>query len=662
MKLATGTARKPITLRSVPRAGTVSVNGHTISGVAVLTAGEAIGHGFKIDGVTLRQCADAINAAGRLKARLTHPEQDDLPAIVGYVTNARIDGSTVRATLTLLDSSPHAPFILELAQTIPDQFGLSIEADEFHFEKSGAGEALRISRLTAVDFVGRPAANGRGLLSEKVSKKMKELITYLQSLGMPAEIKDEAEILAWLKGKFGDSESEPAGGDVAMSAGGLATLTTAAIKDERARCQAMRGLASGMKLSADYADRWINDGLTLAEAGQAAVQLRARLDAASTPMLGNGKNFATPRREAANSEAALTAASLIHLGRKDLAEKHYKAAMPQALRLNCNTALDLCASAVRLDGNDAPGDSPNKLIRLAFSTSSLPDALGGSIDRIVADAYGAAPQTFRSWVGVKPAKSFREHTAVRLNTGNSELAKVPPGGEIPHGTLSDATYTFKVDTYARMLAITRQDIVNDDLGVLNDLAQALATEAPRSVSDLLYGLLLDNTGSFFGLGNSNFNDGADSVLGITSLSAAISAMRKVKDDKGRLIGLVPKIMLVPPELEEVALTIINSTEVMRDQSADMQGTANPWKGRLTLEVEPRLSDTDFNANASATAWYIFAGPANPCLVVSYLNGNEMPTVETSDAEFNTLGTQIRGYLDHGSAQADFRTGYMSAGV
>jgi hypothetical protein len=50
------------------------------------------------------------------------------------------------------------------------------------------------------------------------------------------------------------------------------------------------------------------------------------------------------------------------------------------------------------------------------------------------------------------------------------------------------------------------------------------------------------------------------------------------------------------------------------------------------------------------------------MVVSFLNGNETPTVESADADFDTLGIQSRGYHDFGCDQAEYLCGIKSKGA
>jgi hypothetical protein len=47
--------------------------------------------------------------------------------------------------------------------------------------------------------------------------------------------------------------------------------------------------------------------------------------------------------------------------------------------------------------------------------------------------------------------------------------------------------------------------------------------------------------------------------------------------------------------------------------------------------------------------------------VAFLNGQEAPTIESAEADFNVLGVQMRGYHDFGVNLQDNRGGVKSAG-
>ena len=134
---------------------------NVIRGVAVITKGPALGHGMFVDETTLAQVMEqAKTYAGGLKVKLDHTASAS--EIVGYLSEFRVDGTTVRADLHLLRSSPRREYILELAETIPDTFGLSI-AFSGTDEKVGENWFARCAEIYSADIVSEPAANPSGL-------------------------------------------------------------------------------------------------------------------------------------------------------------------------------------------------------------------------------------------------------------------------------------------------------------------------------------------------------------------------------------------------------------------------------------------------------------------------------------------------------------------
>jgi hypothetical protein len=142
-------------------AGRIDAAEGVIYGVAVITKGPALGHGMSVDDTTLAGVVTQANTyEGGMKVKLDHT--DSAGAIVGYLRGFRIEGDAVRADLTLLKSSPHRDYVLEIASTIPDTFGLSISfsgADE----KIGDHVFARCTEIYSADIVSEPAANPSGL-------------------------------------------------------------------------------------------------------------------------------------------------------------------------------------------------------------------------------------------------------------------------------------------------------------------------------------------------------------------------------------------------------------------------------------------------------------------------------------------------------------------
>jgi len=147
-------------LRSRAFADIDTSNG-VIRGVSVITVGPALGHGIDIDAHTLSQvksCAETYQ--GGLKVKMEHG--GGAGDIVGRLNNFRIEANQLLADLTLLKTSPHREYIMELAQTIPDTFGLSI-AFTGPVESVGTMNMARCTEIYSADLVSEPAANPTGL-------------------------------------------------------------------------------------------------------------------------------------------------------------------------------------------------------------------------------------------------------------------------------------------------------------------------------------------------------------------------------------------------------------------------------------------------------------------------------------------------------------------
>jgi len=136
-----------------------------IRGVSVIAIGAAKGHGIEIDLTTLEQvktCAETY--ANGLKVKMTH--DGDAGDIVGFLSAFRIEGDKLLADLTLLKSSRFRDYVLELAATIPDTFGLSI-AFSGPVETKGKTRLARCAEIYSADLVSEPAANPTGLFEAK---------------------------------------------------------------------------------------------------------------------------------------------------------------------------------------------------------------------------------------------------------------------------------------------------------------------------------------------------------------------------------------------------------------------------------------------------------------------------------------------------------------
>lgn len=371
-----------------------------------------------------------------------------------------------------------------------------------------------------------------------------------------------------------------------------------------------------------------------------------------------GESTRAPRAE------ILGAACLLRMGgsEKLVLASYGEQVTQQARDLHTRHAMDLVQMALKTDDVGLPTSRP-EMVRAALSTLSLPIALGSSADRILLASYEASLGPWSRICRPIDLPNFRPHTPLRGNI-RGRLEKVGGAGEIKHGSVDETTYAnLKAETFARQLGISRQDIINDALGVLADVTGELGREASRSVSDLFAEVLLANAASHFSGGNVNLLTGAGSVLGLPGLTAAVLALRKMKDAQGNDLDIRPSVLLAPPDLEAVARPLLASQEVLA-VTAEITPSGNAWTSVAALEIESRLSNTAKWAGASLTAWYLFGPISASPILVGFVNGVKAPTIEAlgMTADVNLLAFNWRVYFDYGFALGDPKAAIKNAGA
>ncbi len=330
---------------------------------------------------------------------------------------------------------------------------------------------------------------------------------------------------------------------------------------------------------------------------------------------------------------------------------------------------ELVAECARLEGFDVPrvfGDG-TATIRAGFSTLSLPGILENVMNKTLLSAYESTPIAAFDLCSIGTVSDFKEISRYRL-LGTGGFEKVAPDGELKHGKLSDQKYSNKADTYGQILALTRHDIINDDLNAFMDIPRQMGRSGAESIDELFFTLLLKNT-AFFSSANGNLLQGPDTKFGPESLTAAKTTFRKQKVGPGnkakdqKPINIRPEFLVVPVEIETDAELLMGSAQLMMDA----QGTPtkipvdNPHRNKYRVISTPHLSDSYYQG-ASGSAWYLFANPnVLPAFEIVFLNGRRTPVIERVEMPANTLGMGFRSYIDFGVNSQDPRAAVKVTG-
>jgi hypothetical protein len=488
----------------------------------------------------------------------------------------------------------------------------------------------------------------------------------------------------------GRTHTAPTGGLTIVRAGTLREITLTAVAADSSTSAAIAASAKGLTmpdtsntkpenlelLRAQVANKFIDEHPELREDFErleasandedwAPDRLELELLRASRPATGgmSGRHTVRATSTAAAPGQLLEASVMLRAGREDLAVSALgEPTVEAARRMGVNSMMDLVRESLRASRIDPAGMSQDEMIRASFSTTSMPTVMSNVTGRVLVDEYQAFTSDVRKIATIKNAANFKPQRDVRAQAVEN-LEPVGPAGELKHTDLGEeATYNWSLETFARMLSVTRRDIINDDLGWADSLPRLLAQAAARSLLDTFYSVLLaGESAGFFSLANGNLLE-AGSDLSVFALTDAIRSFREQRDSRGNNIAVRPECLIVPPSLEPTARVLLNSTEIVT-LAAGIAPNGNPARGIVdNLIVDARLSNTDRFANASNLAWYVTGGPSSHAMLIGYLGGRTSPTVEIEQADFNKLGVQMRCYIDFGVARADHRAALKATGV
>ncbi|MEY8843244.1 Mu-like prophage major head subunit gpT family protein, partial [Cribrihabitans sp. XS_ASV171] len=214
--------------------------------------------------------------------------------------------------------------------------------------------------------------------------------------------------------------------------------------------------------------------------------------------------------------------------------------------------------------------------------------------------------------------------------------------------IDESAESYSAETFGKIFSISRQAMVNDDLGAFTRVpallgASSAAFEASQLVAKITANPLMSDGKAVFHADHGNLS-AAYGAPSLSALSAARLAMRRQTSISDRLIDVAPRFVVVPPELETVA------EQVLAEIDATKTDDANPFS-KLSLIVEPRLTEDE--------QWYVTADPALiDGLEYAYLEGAPGPQIETR-AGFEVDGVQIKVRLDFGCGWIEHRSWYRN---
>lgn len=390
----------------------------------------------------------------------------------------------------------------------------------------------------------------------------------------------------------------------------------------------------------------------------------ARPGAPSVAGAGRTAQASAQVLEAALAQSAGLPGAEGHYGERamEAAHKHYKGGM------GLLQFLDIAARSNGYRGTAAAKSNLREVMQYAFdlrasggvSNISVSGILSNVANKFVRDAFNGVEQAWRRICARRTVSDFKQVTTYSL-TGDMTYQEIAPGGKLKHMTAGETSYTNQAKSYGRIGGLDRRDLINDDLNAFSGMNKNMGRGGALKINNVFWTKFLNNS-TFFTSGRGNVSTGAGSALGLAGLQAADVAFRSLTDPDGNPMGVEPRLLVVPTALRVTAHDLMDSSKKVATTTANAGlPDGNPFAGLFEV-VSSIYMQTATYTGYSAAAWYLLADPNDvPVIEGAFLDGKEEPTVESTDADFDTLGMLIRGYHDFGFELQEYRGGVRSAG-
>lgn len=265
-------------------------------------------------------------------------------------------------------------------------------------------------------------------------------------------------------------------------------------------------------------------------------------------------------------------------------------------------------------------ESVGGAFREALDSTSFANVLGNSMTRRLVAEYNAAVdyQAWRNIVTTTPVNDFRNQERTRFG-GYGDLPGVAQGD--PYEALSSPTdekATYSVTKRGGTEEVTIEMIKNDDVGTITRIPQKLGRAAQRTLAKFVFDFIRTNPTIYdsVALFHASHGNLGSTALDATSLQAARVAMLKQTElNSTDRLGIGPKHLLVPIDLQEAAVNLFNRST--NNDKTFVQANV--------LNIIPVWYWTD------VTDWAVTADPRDiPTIEIGFLDGREEPELFVQD--------------------------------
>lgn len=598
--------------------------------------------------------------AGTVQVLDGHRAYGGVDAILGVALRASIANGEGRATLRLSGNPEHAGVVGDIRDGIirAVSFGYSVQRYEItRAQDRTDGVNLPLYRAVAwtpqeISFVPIPADADASTRSRSQPAH-----------GAPCEFIRAAAVAPTPKATTMNEAELQAQRDAEAAAARAAELDTAArnaATAERQRVADITTLCTRHSVAAETVAKYISEGTTV-DAVRAAIldDLATRDEAA-----GNGQRNVT-RVHTLSDETQTRMAGL---------EEAFLHRVDAKAKLTDNGKLYRGMSLIEMgrDHLERSGIDTRGMDRMQLATQILNFRSGGMMStsdfasllqnvatKRLRSGYEENPPSYSRWARRAPdAPDFKSMSVVNLS-GAPDLLQVNEHGEFKYGSMTDGKETYSLLTYGRIVSLTRQALINDDLRAFDRIVGAFGNSAARLENRVVYAILTANAAlsdgvALFHSTHANLA-GANAAISVTSLGIGRAAMRLQKGLQSEELNLTPAYLIVPATQEQLAYQYTSS-----QYTPATAATINEFRSGGRTAVEP-IVEAVLDAT-STTAWYLAASTGQvDTIEYCYLQGAAGPVIE-SEVGFEVDGISYKCRLDFAAKAVDYRGLFKNAGA
>lgn len=305
-----------------------------------------------------------------------------------------------------------------------------------------------------------------------------------------------------------------------------------------------------------------------------------------------------------------------------------------------------------------PRDRARLIERAFHTTSDFPMLLESAGNKLLEAGYQAAAPTYRRFFARRNFNDFKPHKFLTAGDFPAPL-EVPEGGEIKAGTISEKRESVTPRTYGRQFRVTRQMLINDDLGAFTDFGAMIGRRVADFENATAFALVNTASGdgptlstgnaAVFGTGAGRANKAsAGGAISESTLDLGYAGMMAQTSLDGIKLNIQPAFLLTGAAYRGAAIRY--TTRIVQPDSGQNVG--------LYSDLTP-IAD----ANIPGNRWYLFADPAAaPVYVYGYVGGQEGPMIRVHQWIPGTDGMAVELVHDFGVGAIDHRGGWFNPGA